>query len=172
MESKAANTLVKEAEKLKKKAKADLSGNLPAALEHLFSENSLFFDEEILVQWRREERFDELIEYISYQYDERGGEEFWKQVLLDLRLKKEEKKALKLLDDLLPGRMKLLKAAKKSLDKFPSNYLSETTYFIAKGEVLKVLYEYAFIIENKPAEQVNKSDSEKIKKKIQKILNE
>ncbi|WMS88923.1 hypothetical protein [Pleionea litopenaei] len=172
MESKAANTLVKEVEKLKKKAKADLSGNLPAALEHLFSEDSLFFDEEILTQWRRDERFDELIEYVSYQYDERGGEEFWKQVLLDLRLKKEEKKALKLLDGLLPGRMKLLKAAKKNLDKFPGNYLSETTYLVAKGEVLKVLYEYAFIIENKPAEQVNKSDSEKIKKKIQKILNE
>ncbi len=170
MEPKAINTLVEEAELLKAKAKKEISNSLPESLQHLFSDNSEFFVDEVLAQWRREERFDELIEYVLYQYSERGGEVFWKQVLLDLRLKKDEERAIQMLEGLIPGRMELCMIAQKNVKRFPDNYLSAANLLIAKGEVLKVFYEMAYILENRSAREIDKKKIASIKSEVEKLI--
>lgn len=80
MEPEAINTLVEEAEVLREKIRRELEGNVPKELEYLFNDTCEFFEEEVLANWRRAERHDELIDYILYQYPEDGGADFWKQV--------------------------------------------------------------------------------------------
>lgn len=170
MEPKAVNTLVREAETLQKAVSKSLNGDIPHEIKHLFKDTSLFFQEEVLAKWRIQERFDELVDYIIYQFEEFGGEELWKQVLLDLRQKKDEKTAFRMLEGLLPGRMDRVKVCSKSLKKYPDNYLSAANLGIAKGEALKVLYEYAYILENKPADHIDKTKVNKIKLQVEKVL--
>ncbi len=170
MEPKAINSLVKEAEHLRVKARESISSGLSGELEHLFDEKTSFFDEEVLAKWRVQERYDELIDYILYQYAESGGEQLWKQVLLDLRLKKDDKKCFRMLDGLLVGRLDLLKVIQKSGKKFPENYLVSAEIAIRRGEVMKILYEYGYIVENRSSDAVDKALSKKIKAKVNKLL--
>ncbi|ABC28907.1 hypothetical protein HCH_02076 [Hahella chejuensis KCTC 2396] len=170
MEPQAVNTLVDEAESLQESVSGQLKGCIPDELKHLFKDTSLFFQEEILAQWRIQERYDELIDYILYQHEEHGGEDFWKQVLLDLRLKKDEVRAFRMLEGLLPKRLDRVKVCSKNLKKYPDNYLSAANLGVAKGEALKVLYEYAYILENKPADQIDKAKVKKVKGQIEKVL--
>ncbi len=170
MEPQAVNTIVEEAESLKEAVSGSLKGRIPNELKHLFKETSLFFQEEVLAQWRSQERYDELVDYIIYQYEEHGGEQFWKQILLDLRLKKGEGSAFRMLEGLLPARLDRVKVCSKNLEKYPENYLSAASLGIAKGEALKVLYEYAYILENKPADQIDKAKVKKVKTQIEKVL--
>ena len=150
MEPKALNTLEIEAEALQEKVKSDLGGNIPKDIECLFSATSFFFLEQTLANWRRSERYDELIEYILWNYAERGGAEFWKQVLLDLRLKKDEKRAHRLLDGLYVGRSKRFWEALRNSKKHPENHFAVAACAQVKGEVMEVLYEHAFLLENTP----------------------
>lgn len=77
-----------------------------------------------------------------------------------------------MLEGLLPGRMELYKAAVTNRNKYPNNYLSAATLAIVKGEVIKVLYEYAFILENRPVDQIDKEKIKKIRGKMEKILSD
>jgi len=170
LEPQAVNTLVVEAESLKVSVLNQLNGSGARELKHLFNETSLFFQEEVLAQWRIQERYDELIDYILYQYEEHGGESFWSQVLLDLRLKKDEVRAIRMLEGLLPKRLEKVKVCSKNLKKYPNNYLSAASLGIAKGGALKVLYEYAYILENKPADQIEEVKVNKVKTLIEKVI--
>ena len=170
MEPDAVNKLAEEAEDMKKEVLALFPGKLPSRIKHLFGDMSIFFDEEVISEWRRQERFDELIEYILYQYDERGGEEIWQQVLLDLRIKNDEIRANKLLDGLYLGRAELFWVALKNSNEHPDNHFSAANLAKARGEVMKVLYEQAFIAENKPEEEQDTTQVEKVRSKIQEIL--
>lgn len=170
MKPEAVDVLASEADQLKRDILNDLAGSPPAKMAHLFSDSSFFFQEEVLSKWREQGRFDEIIDCVLYQYDERGGEEFWKQVLLDLRLNEDYDRAFRLLDGLLPGRMEQYRAAAKSKKRFPSNYLSAANLSIATGEVMKVLYEYAYILENRSPDKVDKMKICRIKGEIEIIL--
>jgi hypothetical protein len=170
MEPVSVNTLVEESEELKRSVLEGLSGEIPSQLRHLFNETNMFFQDEVLSQWRNLERYDELIDYIVYQYGEQGGEDLWKQVLLDLRLNKDVDKAIRLLDGLLPGRMGLYKSASKNSKKFPNNYLSAVSLSVITGEVMKVLYEYAFLLENQSADMRDEAKIKYIKGLISKSL--
>ena len=170
MEPKSLNTLVVESEKLKKTVQKNASKGILKDIEHLFSDNSFFFDQEVIANWRRENRFDELIDYIIYQYSDRGGEELWKQVLLDLRIIKDDQRCFRLLDGLLPGRKELLKVALKNEKKYPNNYLISAEVGICKGEVLKLYYEYAYIVENRAADEVDKALSKRLQKEVKSII--
>ena len=158
MEPDSVNRLVEEAEELRKEVLSCFSGDPPEKIKYLFGDTSFFFQEEALAEWRRQERFDELIEYILYQYEETGGEEFWQQVLLDLRLKKDEARAHKLLNGLYPARAEKYRIAVKNYKKHPENHFSAANCAKAKGEVMKVLYEHAFVLENKAEEEQNKEE--------------
>lgn len=170
MEPKSKSTLISEAESLQESVSDQLNGAVPSELKHLFKDTSLFFQEEVLAKWRIQERYDELVDYIIYQYEAQGGEIFWKQILLDLRLKKDEARAFRMLEGLLPARLDQVKVCSKNLKKHPDNYLSSANLGIAKGEALKVLYEYAFILENKPADKIDKVKVKKIKAQVEKVL--
>ena len=131
-----------------------------------------FFQKETLAEWRRQEKYDELIEYILYQYEENGGEEFWQQVLLDLRLKKDEERAHKLLNGLYPKRAEKFWVALKNYKKYPNNHFCAANVAKAKGEVMKVLYEHAFVLENKPEEDQNQELVKLVRKRIIEIYTE
>ncbi|MBU2985952.1 hypothetical protein KO528_11360 [Saccharophagus degradans] len=169
MEPDAVNTLEVEAEALKQKVINDLGENIPKDIEYLFNETAFFFLEEALANWRRSERYDELIEYILWNYKEKGGVEFWKQVLLDLRLKKDEDRAHKLLDGLYKGRSKRFWVAQKNFKKYPENHFSATACAQAKGEVMEVLYEHAFLLENKPEKEQNNERVQLVRQRIWEI---
>lgn len=170
MEPVAVNTLVDESEALKLSALKGFSGEIPSQLTHLFNETNVFFQEEVLSKWRSLERYDELIDYIVYQYGEKGGEGLWKQVLLGLRLNNDFNRAVRLLDGLLPGRMDLYKVASKNSKKFPNNYLSLASLSVTTGELMKVLYEYAFLLENQSADMNDEVKIEFIKGMIFKTI--
>ncbi|MEJ2743804.1 MAG: hypothetical protein P8176_15370 [Gammaproteobacteria bacterium] len=168
MEPDAVNTLADEVESYRLKTLKELPTS--SELRKLYSETSTLPRDEILGRWRLDERFDELVDYVIYQYEEGGGEFFWKQLLLDLRLKKDEGRAFRLLEGLLPKRLDKVKVCSKNLKKYPDNYLSAANLVIAKGEALKVLYEHAYILENKPADQIDKAKVKKVKTQIEKVL--
>lgn len=172
MEPESVNKLVDEADELRKQVLSEFSGKPPEKIEYLFGDMSSFFEEETLAEWRRQERFDELIEYILYQNEETGGEELWQSVLLDLRLKKDETRAHKLLNGLYPARAEAFWVALDNRKKYPENHFSVSNCAIAKGEVMKVLYEHAFVLENKPNEQQNKELVELVRSRINEIANE
>ncbi|MBB1307812.1 hypothetical protein [Pseudoalteromonas sp. SR43-5] len=172
MEPEALNTLELEAENLKQKVKDDLGENIPKDIEYLFCETAFFFLDEALANWRRFERYDELIEYILWNYKEKGGVEFWKQVLLDLRLKKDEDRAHRLLDGLYAGRSKRFWDALKNFKKHPENHFSAATCAQAKGEVMEVLYEHAFLVENKPEAEQNTERVQLVRQRIWEISSE
>jgi len=172
MEPESVNTLVDEAEKLKKEVLSSFSGKPPEKIEYLFGDMSDFFHEETLAEWRRQERFDELIEYILYQYKEAGGEEFWQLVLLDLRLKKDEIRAHKLLNGLYPARADAFWVALKNYKENPDNHFSASKCAKTKGEVMKVLYEHAFVLENKPNDEQNKELVNLVRSRINEIAHE
>ncbi len=172
MEPEAVNTLVEEAEILRERMREEIGPSVPRELEHLFSETSLFFQEEILSIWRKSARFDELIDYILYQHEEFGGAELWKQVLLDLRLKDDEDRGHRLLDGLYPGRAKKFWAALKNYKRYPDNHLSAAACAEAKGTVMSVLYEHAFLLENKPEQEKNAQRVSLVRTRIWEIVNE
>ncbi len=93
-------------------------------------------------------------------------------MLLDLRLKKDESRALRLLEGLYPGRAEKFWIKVKNAKKFSDNYLSAVGVAIAKGEVMKVLYEHAFILENKPEENRDEQKIQEVQNKINEILSE
>jgi hypothetical protein len=172
MEPEAVNNLVKEAERLREKIKEEAAGNFPQELEHLLDETSVFFQEEILANWRGAERFDELIDYILYEYAEVGGSELWQQVLLDLRLKNDEDRAHKLLDGLYHGRAERFWVALRNVKKHPKNHLGAATCLEAKGLVMAVLYEHAFLLENKPESKQNPERVALVRKRIWEVFGE
>ncbi len=172
MEPEALHTLENEVEALKEKVKSELNCDIPEDIEYLFSETAFFFQEEALENWRRSERFDELIDYILWNYAEGGGVDFWKQVLLDLRLKKDEDRAHKLLDGLYYGRASRFWVALKNYRKYPENHLSTAACSEAKGSVMAVLYEHAFLLENKPESEQNRDRVELVRNRIWEISNE
>src|SRR5687768_7713762 len=104
MEPESVNKIANRAEEMRAEVLRSFSGKPPQLIEYIFGDTSFFFLEEALAEWRRQEKYDELIEYILHVYAESGGEELWQQVLLDLRLKKDEQRAHKLLDGLYPAR--------------------------------------------------------------------
>lgn len=172
MEPESVNALAEEAENMKAEVLQYFSGKPPERIRHLFGDMSFFFQEEVLAEWRKQERFDELIEYILYQYEEGGGEEFWQQVLLDLRLKKDEVRAHRLLDGLYPARAERFWMALQNYRKHPDNHFSAASCAKARGEVMSVLYEHAFLLENKPKEEQNDALISLVRSRISEIIGE
>ncbi|MCG8672617.1 MAG: hypothetical protein MI867_24660 [Pseudomonadales bacterium] len=155
MEPESINRLVKEAEEVKCSVRDRMGDNIALELSHLFDDTCYFFEEYVLGQWQLEKRFDELIDYILYLYADGGGNDFWKQILLDLRQGEDEDRGHKLLDGLYSGRLNQYKIARRNFKKNPNNHFSAAACAEAKGEVMKVLYEHAFLLENKPEHELN-----------------
>lgn len=171
MEPKAVNTLVKESENLRLKILNELNTPPPAEISHLFDETSQLFDKEIISSWRLEKRFDELIDYIIYMYGDYGGDEVWMQVLLDLRnFDGGDKKAMRLLEGLLKGRKRKYNSALKLAKKRPDSYFAQMSLAIHKGTLLKILYEYAYLLENKDEKLRDEKIIKSLKQKIESIL--
>ena len=166
MEPDSLNTLAKESESLKEEVLASLSGKPPEKLAYLFCDTSYFFTDETLAEWRRQERYDELVEYILFNYEEGGEFHFWKQVLLDLRLRKDEIRAHTMLDGLYPGRLEKFKGALNKLKKHPENHFCIAAFYKAKGDVMDLLYEHAFLLENKPEQDQNRALVDMVRKRI------
>jgi hypothetical protein len=76
-EPKALNTLTEESEELRSRMRSALPDGLPSEVESLFDEFSELFSELTINQWREEKRFDELIDYMVYQYDKFDGHKPW-----------------------------------------------------------------------------------------------
>ena len=169
-EPQAVNTLTEEAESLRTAVKNCFQSETPDAVERWFGDSSRVFEDEVLARWRLHERFDELIEYIIYQHEEHGGEELWQQVLLDLRLKKDDQRAIRLICGLIPSRLERIKIHAKRLKTYPDNYLIEANLGIAKGEALKLLYEHAFILQNKPSHEIDTGETGRIRQQIRDVI--
>jgi len=97
----------------------------------------------------KENRFDDLIDYIHYQYQDGGGEALIRELIASIKHKNETDKVFRLLDGLLPKRRAAYKAAKKHYKKNPDNYLSYAQCEIAKADVLKLLWEYSYTLVNR-----------------------
>jgi len=158
------------ASNLKKSAESRLAGNIPDELAGVFSENSYFFTEEAISEWRRAKNYDELIEYLIDRFSDKGGEDLWSQVLLDLRLDAEISKAEKLLIGLAKGRKEAVDIARGKLAKHSGNYLIPVQLAITVGELMKILYEHAFLLENMESSQRDPAKIKGIQKDIDKYL--
>ena len=167
---KAWDKLAKEAEGLRLDTLAQLGEEPPRKIKHLFSDSSRFFKKEVIVNWRETKRFDDLIKYILYNYEDNGGEELWKQILIDLKLSKDEERAHSMLNGLAKGRISLLKIAVENFAKYPNNYLCELDVAVRRAEVLKLLNERAWIAENKQSEEKNMELVNEIRESIREIL--
>lgn len=165
-EPEAINTLVAEAQSLKDQISRLFKGQIPSRVEGVFSDMSRFFEEQVLSEWRKAERFDELIDYILYQHEEHGGDDLWPQVLLDLRQRRDEARAVKLLDGLFRARAENYWISFKNHKKHPDNHFCAADLAIRKADVMKVLYEHAFILENKKPENQDLQAIEEIRNKI------
>lgn len=97
-------------------------------------------DEEVTYSWLEQERFDELIEYILYQFEHGGGRELWNNLRMDLEAKKDISRLHRLFRGLIPGRVSRfwieLPQAKKGL---VGNIANAAHH---KGEALGVMCEY------------------------------
>ena len=167
---KAWDKLAKEAEELRLDTLAQLGEEPPRKIKYLFSDSSRFFEKEVIVNWRETKRFDDLIEYILYNYEDNGGEELWKQILIDLKLSKDEERVHSMLNGLAKGRISLLKIAVENFAKHPNNYLCELDVAVRRAEVLKLLNERAWIAENKQSEEKNMELVNEIRESIREIL--
>lgn len=170
-EPKALNTLISESEDLKDRTRKELPQELPAEIETLFGDWSEYFSEQVIFKWREEKRFDELIECILYQYEEFDGHPPWEQVLLDLRISKDEFRAERLLEGLLKQREKKLRGTLAKLKKKPHDLNLEVALTIHKASVLVLLAELEFIIANKSEDGLDKDKLEALRKRIKKIQN-
>ena len=166
----AVNTAAREAEELRLSVAASLSEELPKSIQPTFGENSTLFDEVVIAQWRVSHRFEELVEYLLYMYAESGGDELWKQVLLDLRMRNEIALANKLLDGLFEGRLPAFKNAVRQLKKFPDNYICSLGVEKARGRLADVLYEQAYLAENVPSDAKDRERIAGIKDKLAAIM--
>lgn len=171
-EPESVNKLTEEAEVLREKTATCFVKDLPDSIQAIFSDMSFFFHEQVAFQWLSEGRYDDLIDYIiyEYEYEEAGGEELWTQLLLELRKKNDESKADRLLDGLYPARLELFVDVVKKLKKKPNNHFGMANVAKARGEVMKVLYEHAFLLENKPKAQQNDDLVKKVRDRIKYIM--
>ena len=170
MEPDAVNTLAREAEELRRSVTASLSDGLPEPIQPTFAGSSTLFDELVIAQWRESHRFEELVEYLLYMYSESGGDELWKQVLLDLRLGGETALANKLLDGLFEGRLPAFKGAVRQLKRFPDNYMCSLGVEKARGCLADILYEHAYLAENVPRDAKDLELITRIKNRLAGIL--
>ena len=172
MEPDSVNKILEESESLRKKVLGKLNDLPPEDIKYIFEEYSPFFEQQIFEKWREQERFDELIEYILYNYECDKGEEEWTQVLLDLRLKNDEIRAFKLLQGLIAGRSELFWEAVNRRSKKTKSLFLEMAIAEKKGNLVKVLYEYIFIVENKKEEDKDHFLIEKLHRQIKEVLDE
>jgi len=164
------NKLDARALEIRQSAESQIAGKIPDELVGLFSDNSFFFQEEAIADWRRSKKYDELIEYLIERFSDSGGEEMWSQILLDLRLEEEFSKAEELLSGLAKGRKEAVEIAGRNLEKHPNNYLIPVQLAITIGELMKILYEHAFLLENMESSQRDISKIKQIQKDIDKFL--
>lgn len=172
MEPEAVNKILEESEILRIKVLDELNAEPPEEIKYIFNEYSSFFEALIFEKWREQERFDALIDYILYEYEYGKGEEIWTQVLLDLRLKNDENRAFKLLRGLMAGRSELFWDAINSRSKKNDSLFLEMAIAEKKGHLIKVLYEYVFIVENKKEEDKDHILIKKIHHQIKEVLEE
>ena len=168
-EPEALNTLASERAELKIRVRELLPEKLPLEIESAFGDWSEYFTDQVIHQWREDKRFDEIIDYLIYQYDEFDGHKPWGQVLLDLRLNNEKSKAVQLLEGLLMKREKMLISTLSKLKKDPENLNLQVALTIRKASVLSLLAEIEFVIHVKPVEDSYKEQHEKLKRRIKKV---
>lgn len=63
-------------------------------------------------------------------------------------------RAHRLLDGLYPARAEKFRALRNHR-KYPDNHFAAASSAKTRGEMMKVLYEHAFLLENKPKEEQN-----------------
>jgi hypothetical protein len=165
----ALNNLTSERKELANRIRKQLPDVLPQEIEALFNEWSDYFNEQVILRWREEKRFDELIDYLIYQYEIFDGHPPWEQILLDLRLEKDESRAIRLLEGLLKEREKRLRGTLSKLKENPDNLNLQVALTIHKASVLALLAEMEFIIANKPKESIDKAKVESLRKRIKKV---
>lgn len=169
MEPAALNRIWKRAEEIRRELLAHFTGSPPDRIDALLGEMSSFCFDEAVAEWRAQERFDDLIDYILYQYADGGGDELWEQVLLDLRQKNDEDRGHRLLEGLYRGRIRKFKSAAENFRRNPTNHFSAAQYLISKGLVMKVLYEHAFLLENKRPDTQNAKLVKVVRKRIESV---
>lgn len=170
-EPQALNTLIDESDKLKAQTRKLLPETIPAGIEFIFGDWSDYFTDQILCQWRENKRFDELVDYLIYQYDEFDGHKPWNQVLLDLRLNNKKSLAIRLLEGLLKKREKKLATTLAKLKNEPDNLNVQVALTIHKASVLSLLAEIEVLLLMEPVGEADKVQHGKLREKIQKIQN-
>ena len=165
----ALNTLVSERNKLEASVRKLLPENLPYEIDLFFGEWPDYFTEQIVFRWRDDKRFDELIDYLVYQYGAFDGHPPWQELLQDLRFEKEEPQAIRLLEGLLKEREKTLEISLSKLEQDPNNLNIQVALTIHKASVLQLLAEMEFVIANKAKEDIDTAKVESLRKRMQRV---
>ena len=153
MAPKVMDELAEEIAALRREAAAAFPSNLPPWIASILDESSLYLEEQVISKWRRERKYDEVIDYILYQFPDSGGTELWRQVLLDLRLEGHFDRGHRLLEGLFQGRLERFKVAAEKLRQHPENHFALAEASKREGELAEVLYEHAFLLENRPDDE-------------------
>jgi len=148
-ENDAVNTMAREMDELKEKVRLHLLANAPQEVKSAIGDSSRVLLDVVIGNWMKANRFDELIDYIHYQYQDGGGDVLIRELIASLKHNKETDKILSLLDGLLPSRRSAYRVAKKNYKKNPDNYLCYAQCEVAKGDILKLLFEYSMTLVNR-----------------------
>jgi len=170
-EPKAINDLALESENLKNQTRDSLPRELPIEIESLFGDWSNHFSDQVIFKWREDKRFDELIDYLLYQYQSFDGHAPWEQILLDLNMEKDKKRAIRLLEGLLKEREKILRSTLKKYKEDPENLGLQVALTIHKASVLKLLAEMEYSLCLKSQDDIDSELLNKLRKRIKKVQN-
>ena len=164
--------IAEESEELRISVLEKMKTKPPNEVSIIFDSYSPYFEDIIFEKWREDKRFDELIEFVLAKYEYSGGELVWSQLLIDLKLNHQEKKAVELLQSLIAGRSEFFWSAVNKRKKGVTNIYTEIAIAEKKGTLAKVLYEYLYILENKEKNLQDKKAIEKTHNQIFEVLNE
>ena len=94
----------------------------------------------VFIEWLDNERFDDAITYVLYDYERGGGQEWWNDIRFELEKKKDVNRLHRLFRGLIPGRIDRYKISLPHAHASLAGNMAEAIE--EKGEALRALFEY------------------------------
>lgn len=175
-EPKAVDQFADEFDELKKNIRDNLWEGAPEVLVRFSGEYNEMLSFAVIDKWFGEKKYDELIDYILYQLqDEYVDLYLWKiirELVFELNKSDQLKSVNRLLDGLLKSRKKIYKVKKRNYKENPDNYLSYAQVEIGKANMLRLLYEKAWVYLNHKETNIHKEEITNIENEIKRIASD
>lgn len=175
-ETKAVSQFSEEFDELKKNIRENLWDGAPEVLVRFSGEYNEMFSIAIIDKWFGEKKYEELIDYLLYHLqDEYLDLYLWKiirELVFELNGNDQLESVNRLLDGLLKSRKKIYKIKRKNYKDNPENYLSYAQVEIGRANMLRLLYEKAWVYLNHKKADLYKDDISNIEDEIKLIASD